>query len=297
MEFTIVTQPIFNHLVVLGVGLMGGSLALAAKQSAAVKTVGGWSRRQATLDLALKNGVIDIAHANLDEALKGADCVVIATPTQFTEALMADVLEKVGSNVVVTDVASVKGNILQALEQRFGQLPANAVLAHPIAGSEQSGVQAARANLFAEHRVILIDHAQTSADALQKVTQLWTACQAVVDTMQSKQHDAVLALTSHLPHFLAYALVLHLAGDKTADDIFRYAGGGFRDFTRIAASDPRMWREISMANKDELLSAVDNFQQHLQRFSKALAHDDSESLEQLFGQAKAIRDKFGSVSK
>jgi len=292
-----VTEPVFNHLLILGVGLIGGSLALAAKKSGAVKTVAGWSRRQSTLDLALQNGVVDVASADLDEALKAADCVVVATPTQFAEKLMGDVLEKVADHVVVTDVASVKGNILQALELRFNELPANAVLAHPIAGSEQSGVQAAQSNLFAGRRIIVVNHPRTRKEALQKVSNLWLRCGAFVDGMSAEKHDAVLALTSHLPHFLAYALVLHLAEDETAEDIFRYAGGGFRDFTRIAASDPRMWREIAMANKSELLKAVDDFQSQLKCFRDALSEDNSDSLEEMFCLAKSVRDKFGSEAQ
>lgn len=286
------TKPLFNNLVILGVGLMGGSLALAAKKAGVVGRITGWSRRQSTLDTALEMGVIDSAEANLGKALLNADCVVVATPTQFAEELMIKVLETVAESVVVTDVASVKGNLERAIKNHFGSLPANAVLGHPIAGSEQSGVAAADAGLFTDRRIILIGNDSQQTLALQQAVHLWRAIGASVDVMTAEKHDAVLALTSHLPHFLAYALVVHLAADDTADDIFRYAGGGFRDFTRIAASDPRMWREISLANKSKVVDAVEQFQQHLSVFKQALADDDGQKLESLFAEAKQVRDQF-----
>ena len=189
-----------ENLVILGVGLMGGSLALAAKRAGVVGRVTGWSRTQKTLDAALSSGVIDVAESELDKALENATMVVVATPTQFTEQIMIDVLERVSPDVTVTDVASVKGNVHHALVARFDGLPKNAVLAHPIAGSEKSGVNAAFADLYVDRRVILIDDAANETSQVELTQQLWEAIGAQVDFMSADKHDAVLALTLSLIH-------------------------------------------------------------------------------------------------
>lgn len=286
------SEFLVNNLVILGVGLMGGSLALAAKRAGVVKTVTGWSRTQRTLDKALASGVIDRAEADFDRAISEADVVVVATPTQYAEQLMIDVLDRVGESVAVTDVASVKGNIYRRLVQHYGALPRNAVLGHPIAGSEKSGVDAAFADLYVDRRVILIADSANDTKLAAKVCALWEAVGAEVDFMTPDKHDEVLALTSHLPHFLAYALVAQLSEGDNADEALRYAGGGFRDFTRIAASDPRMWREIFLANKTQLLSSIDSFQQMVEVFEQALRSEDGDALESLFAQSKSLRDQF-----
>ena len=285
---------VFERLLILGVGLMGGSLALAAKKSAAVGTVIGWSRRQSTLDAALAANVIDIAEPDLATALQSADCVVVATPTMLAESLMVDVLEQVPASVVVTDVASVKGNIASALTAHFDKVPGNAILGHPIAGSEQSGVGAARDDLYQRHRVILIEDDNTDAKALNGVRELWQAVGADVFTMTASEHDHVLALTSHLPHLLAYALVAELSTDKRSNDIFKFAAGGLRDFTRIASSDPRMWREILLANKDELATAIEDFEQQLALLKTLLDNEDGDALEMVFEYVKRSRDQFAA---
>ena len=283
---------IFSRLAILGVGLMGGSLALAAKRAGVVGEVVGWSRRESTLQAALDCGAIDRAESELSAALLGADAVVVATPTQIAAPLMVDIVQQLPDSVAVTDVASVKGNIAAALRAHFGALPGNVVLGHPIAGSEQSGVAAARDDLYRDHRVILIDDKETERLALRRVEALWSAVGAEVSTMTAANHDRVLALTSHLPHLLAYALVEQLAEADAQDEVFKFAAGGFRDFSRIASSDPRMWREILLANKDEVASVLDGFEQHLARFRQLLSSGDGDALEEKCAAAKRARDNF-----
>lgn len=283
---------LFERLVILGVGLMGGSLALAAKKAGVVTTVVGWSRRESTLQTALDNKVIDVAEKDLSAALKGADCVVVATPTILAESIMIQVLEQVPESVIVTDVASVKGNIARALTQRFARVPSNVVLAHPIAGSEQSGVAAAKVDLYQDHRVILTKETNTDADALQKVQQLWSAVGAEVFEMSTAEHDHILALTSHLPHLLAYTLVAQLSADRQSSDVFKFAAGGLRDFTRIASSDPRMWQEILLANKDQVRQSIKDFEQQLSKLDQLLEAGNADKLEQVFTAVKSSRDDF-----
>ena len=287
---------IFERLVVLGVGLMGGSLALAAKKAGVVRTVVGWSRKEVTLQTALANGVIDHAELDLAAALKGADCVVVATPTMLAETIMIQALELLPSTVAVTDVASVKGNIADALKGHFDEIPSNAILGHPIAGSEQSGVSAAKDDLYQDHRVILINDPssspKTNAVLLAKVSQLWQAVGAEVFEMSVTEHDHVLALTSHLPHLLAYALVAQLSNHNENVNVFDFAAGGLRDFTRIASSDPRMWREILLANKTQLSSSIDDFEQWIAQLRTMLDSNDGDALEMVFSDVKNSRDNF-----
>ncbi len=287
---------IFERLVILGVGLMGGSLALAAKQAGAVKTVVGWSRTDATLQAALASGVIDEAQSDLSLALAAADCVVVATPTILAESVMQQALEQVPATTAVTDVASVKGNIAKSLTQAFGSIPTNAILGHPIAGSERSGVAAAQADLYQHHRVILINQTSngqaTDARLLSKVGQLWQAVGAHVSEMSIADHDRILALTSHLPHFLAYAIVAQLTAEDESLDVFNFAAGGLRDFTRIASSEPRMWREILLANKSELNHALDGFERHVSHLRSLLAADDGQGLEDIFTDVRRSRNDF-----
>ncbi len=283
---------VFKRLAIVGIGLMGGSLALAARAAGAVEHIAGFSRRQSTLDTALAEGVIDTAHTSLAEVVAGADCVVVATPTILAEQMMIDVLELVDEHTVVTDVASVKGNLERAITDRFAAMPDNVVLGHPIAGSEQSGVAAARVDLYRDHCVILIESA-TNARAQQAnaaVEALWQAVGARVVQLGCADHDRALALTSHLPHLLAYALLGQMLGEDDPDNALRFAAGGFRDFTRIASSDPVMWREIMLANREQLLQSLAAYQQQLQDIAAALTDGDGEQLEQLFAQAKALRD-------
>jgi prephenate dehydrogenase len=197
------------------------------------------------------------------------------------------------SPTVITDAASVKGNLVRAArEVSGGRVPPHFVPGHPIAGSERSGVEASDAALFQRHRVILTPLAETDPDAHALVQAMWRAAGAELVDMDVERHDEVLAATSHLPHVLAYALVDALAGTDSSEDVFRYAAGGFRDFTRIASSDPVMWRDIAIANREALLAAIDGFSLHLSQLREAVAGGDAEGLHATFTRAKAARDRF-----
>lgn len=289
-----------NRIALLAVGLIGGSLAMAIKANGYRGEVVGWGRREPSLQKAVELGVIDRYSLDLAEAVQGADVIVIATPTLIAESMLAQLAElsrqgKLDADAIITDVASVKGNLLAAAQDAFGEVPANLVLGHPIAGSEKSGVEAAQAELFVNHRVILTPTAETSAEALQTVNALWQSTGAEVVEMSVAEHDNVLAATSHLPHVLAYSLVDALAGSPEKQDIFRFAAGGFRDFTRIASSDPVMWRDITLANQQALLATIDLFTENLADLRQAIAGADSEAIIATFERAKTARDGFAAM--
>jgi prephenate dehydrogenase len=287
--------PAIGRLLILGLGLIGGSLALALKQAGQVQRVSAWGRRTPSLEKGLEDRIIDDYSLDLETALEGADMVVVATPTIVAEDVLLRVLKIVLPTTPVTDVASVKGNLLHAVEAEFGSAPPNLVLGHPIAGSEQSGVGAARPDLFVNHNVILTPVATTAEAALRQVSRMWEFAGANINTLTVADHDTVLAATSHLPHLLAYSLVDSLAHLQRSKDIFRYAAGGFRDFTRIASSDPTMWAEISLANRDAMLAVLDKFTDDLALLRKAVEAGDRDTLMQTFGQAKQSRDEFARV--
>ena len=270
-----VTQRV-GKVLIIGLGLIGGSLARSLKQTGFASHVAGHGYRDVSLIKGMEQGVIDSYSLDLDEALAGADIVVIGTPTLKAAEILCDVLRRVSPATVVTDVASVKGLLLQAAKgaMESAVAPSNLVLGHPIAGSERSGVDASSADLFVDHRVILTPTAETDAAALALIRDMWLSTGAEVVELVVDEHDAILAATSHLPHVLAYSLVDALARSELSEDIFRFAAGGFRDFTRIASSDPIMWRDIALANRDELLKAIDSFTAHLGELRQAMADAD-----------------------
>lgn len=285
----------FGRITILGLGLIGGSLAKALKKVGAVREVVGWGHREASLQAGVQLGVIDSYSLDLTAAISGADVVVIATPTLIAETMLAQLAPLFGGTTLITDVASVKGNLQRAAEKIHGAMPPNLVLGHPIAGSEQSGVAAAKADLFVDHRVILTPTERTSAAALERIKRMWLLTGADVSTMDVAEHDAILAATSHLPHVLAFTLVDALAGDPSQRDIFRYAAGGFRDFTRIAGSDPKMWHDIALANRPSLLAAIDRFSEHLSGLRTAIERGDGATMMASFERAKQARDQFSDL--
>lgn len=287
-----------NKLVVIGLGLIGGSLAVGLKQRHACNEVIGVVRRQETADIALQNGLVDRAVLSLSDIaseLSSGDLIFIAVPTLSVPATLADIQQYVSHDVTITDGASVKGSVVEAVKEIYGYIPEQFVPGHPIAGSEKSGVTAANPELYVNHRIILTPLNETHPEHLQRVTDMWQAVEAEVLSMPVNEHDAVLAATSHLPHAIAYSLVDTLANDSENENIFRYAAGGFRDFTRIASSDPTMWHDIMQANSSAVLQAIDMFQANLGHMRTAIETGDSDYLLQTFTRAKEARDQFTAV--
>lgn len=289
------SQPLINKFVVVGIGLIGGSLATGLKRRGACKEVIGIARKGETCTEAIKHGVVDRAYtsiADIAQELAPGDVIFISVPTLSVSAVLAQIKNCVPDDVTVTDGASVKGSVQQAAVEIFGCVPRQLVLGHPIAGSEKSGVTAANPNLYDQHRVILTPMDVTGAEHLLLVTKMWQAVGAEVLTMSVEEHDEVLGATSHLPHVIAYSLVDTLAEDINNPNIFRYAAGGFRDFTRIASSDPIMWHDIMRANKDAILKSMDLFIDNLTRLRTGIEAGDSDYLLKVFSRAKEARDEF-----
>lgn len=281
---------LINKLCVIGVGLIGGSLARALKQAGAVNEIVGAGRRLETLERAQQLGVVDHYTTDLPAAVAGADVVVVAVPLGTVYKVFAAIADHLPEQCVLTDVGSSKGSVVEEARRVFGQIPGSFVPGHPIAGTEQSGVEASFAELFQNRRVILTPLPETEAWAQDKVRAMWAATGAEVIDIGVKHHDEVLAATSHLPHMLAYVLVDCLAQMDDRAEIFRYAAGGFRDFTRIASSDPTMWHDICLANRDPLLTALRQFTEDLSRLTDAIENADSQTITQVFQRAKHARD-------
>lgn len=255
-------------------------------------------RSKATAVQAEALGVVDRTVSQLTDIaseLTAGDVIFIATPTLAVADVLKQCAQSVSPEVTITDAASVKGSVLAAVEQVYGDIPEQVVLGHPIAGSEQSGVAAADPYLYRTHKVILTPCEQTGADHIKRVRHLWQLTGADVVEMSVQEHDQVLASTSHLPHLLAYALVDSLAQDQEHDNIFRYAAGGFRDFTRIAASDPTMWHDIMCANSEAIVRSLDVFTTHLNQLRSAIVAKDSQAIKDQFTRAKRSRDYFSRL--
>ncbi|MFZ5561330.1 MAG: bifunctional prephenate dehydrogenase/3-phosphoshikimate 1-carboxyvinyltransferase [Pseudomonadota bacterium] len=286
------TAPPFAKVAVIGLGLIGSSFARAVREKGMAERITGSARSQKTCALAEELGVVDQAFADPAEAVREADLVFLAMPVQATEAVLRAIQGTLKSGVIITDGGSTKANVVAAARRVFGSIPAGFVPGHPIAGSEQSGVLAGRPDLYVRHKVILTPLPESSPDAVAKVRMLWQAIGAEVLEMPVSRHDEVLAKTSHLPHLLAFSLVDTLARESENLDIFRYAAGGFRDFTRIAASDPIMWRDIFLGNKTAVLKALEGFVAGVSELRRAIENDDSEALLGIFTRAKAAREHF-----
>jgi prephenate dehydrogenase len=281
-----------GKLCIIGVGLIGGSVARALRECNCVDSIVGAGRNQENLQRAEALGVVDAYTLDLSKAVEGADVVLVAVPLGAMHHVFEQIKPHLSPHTIVTDVGSAKQSVIEAVQQTFNDLSAMFVPGHPIAGTEKSGVEASFAELFQHRRVILTPGAQTDKAALGKVKLLWQACGAQVMEMDPVHHDAVLAATSHLPHMLAYALVDTLARMDDSQEIFDYAAGGFRDFTRIASSDPLMWHDICLANREQLVKVMRAFSDDLHRICDAMEQGDSEFLKSTFTRAKNARDKF-----
>ena len=283
---------LINHLSIIGVGLIGGSLARALRQAKLVGRVTGCNRSESTLKQAMELNVIDDYSMDVGEAVEGADVVVIGTPLNTSNIILPKIAKAMDDNTILTDVGSAKGNIVNVAREALGERINQFVPGHPIAGTEQSGVSASFAELFVNHRVILTPLPETDDKAHQLISDMWQAVGADVINLDVAHHDAVLAATSHLPHMLAYALVDCLAGMEEREEVFKYAAGGFADFTRIASSSPEMWHDICLSNRESLLESVKLFSEHLKLLEKAIEEEDSDSILKIFQRAKQARDKF-----
>ncbi len=288
-------EPIITRLVVVGLGLIGGSFAKGLRESGLCREVVGVDLDPQSRKLAVELGVVDRCEDDLAKACVGADVIQLAVPILAMEKLLAKLAQLELGQAVLTDVGSAKGNVVRAAREAFGSRLPNFVPGHPIAGSEQSGVEASNAELFRRHKVILTPLAETDPAALALVDRLWRALGADVEHMQVERHDEVLAATSHLPHLLAFGLVDSLAKRNENLDIFRYAAGGFRDFTRIAGSDPVMWHDIFLANREAVLRTLDTFRSDLDALRDAVDAGDGHQLLGVFTRARVAREHFSKI--
>lgn len=278
-----------NKLAIFGVGLIGGSVALALKQAGAVGEVVGVGRSCTNLEAALKLGIIDRVAATPAEAVQGADVVLLAVPVGQMAALMQAIAPHLGAETLITDAGSTKRDVAALMQQHLAAHLPNCIPGHPIAGAETCGAGAARTDLYQGRNVILTPLPQSDKVALEKVRALWQACGAKVSEMPTIEHDAIFATVSHLPHLLAYTLVDMIARRDNADTLFSFAASGFRDFTRIAGSSPEMWRDIALANREALLREIEQYQASLEQMQAALAAGDGAQLEALFKRAQMAR--------
>jgi prephenate dehydrogenase len=288
--------PRIATLVVIGVGLIGGSYALALKAAGRVGRVVGIGRGRANLDAALELGIVDRAvalDAHWTRELAGADLVLLATPVAQFPGLFAALAESLPAHAIITDAGSTKQNVIAAARASLrGALP-RFVPGHPIAGTEHTGARAAFATLYRDRNVVLTPVAETDRSALATVAGLWSACGARVRELDPAIHDRIFAAVSHLPHLLAFALVDLLAARPDADELFRYAASGFRDFTRIAAGSPEMWRDISVENREALLAEVNAFRGQLDRIAAMVDSGNGDALQSVFTRAAAARRAWG----
>ena len=275
------------RLAVIGVGLIGGSFALALKKAKAVSHVVGVGRSEQNLKLARERGIVDSIAPDAAMAARDADLVLVAAPVAQFENIFASLHD---SRALITDGGSTKCDVIAAARRALGSGIGRFVPAHPIAGAEKSGAAAASADLFQGRRVVLTPLAENSPPTVAKVARAWAACGAQISQMPADEHDAVLAAVSHLPHLLAFALVHEVAGRSNSEQLFSFAAGGFRDFTRIASSHPEMWRDICAANKDQLFLELKKFMGKLEQVRGLL--DDPASLEKLFAEAREARDRW-----
>ena len=286
-------KPEFGKVVIFGVGLIGGSFALGLKAAEQVEEVVGFGRSLATLTQALDLGIIDRVGANAGQEVADADLVLIATPVGQMSEIMARIAPYLGPETVVTDGGSTKSDVVAVARAAFGERIAQFVPAHPIAGAENSGAGAARADLYRDKKLVLTPLPENTVLNVARVRSAWEWCGALIHELDAQDHDRIFAAVSHLPHLLSFALVNDLALRDNHDLLFSYAASGFRDFTRIAASHPEMWRDICLANRVALLDELDRYRTQLDELHDALQRGDGEALEKTFAVARSARRSWG----
>lgn len=287
----------FEQLGLIGCGLMGGSFALALKKAGLVKRVVGYSKSPSTTERARQMGVIDVEAPSALLAVSGADIVLLAVPVSASEATFKAIRHLVNPNTLIMDVGSTKRDVVDAARRVLRDHVGCFVPAHPITGKEVSGVEHADADLYVGKQVILTPIERTFTVQLQKAVDVWTALGCQVVKMSPQAHDAAYAAVSHLPHLIAFALINSISGQAHGKEYLSLAGPGFRDFTRIAASDPKMWRDILVANREELLAQSKIFQHTLHSLEKMIAHGDGDGLEQMLEQASDTRANWRIASQ
>lgn len=288
-------EVMFDRLVVIGLGLMGSSVLRAAKQKGLAHEFVGVARRETTVARASELGLVSEAFtqiANVRPLESGTELIVVAVPVQGMAEIFSSLKPLLGQGTLITDVGSTKASVVAAAKEAWGEIRPEFVPAHPIAGSEQSGVESGKADLFVDHWVLLTPVEATDASAQKQVAAFWQALGAKTEVMDVEHHDEVLGATSHLPHLLAYALVDTLATQEDSREVFRYAAGGFRDFTRIAESDPQMWHDILLANDKAVLEQLEYFEQHLDQLRQAIKNKDSASLMSTLKRAQQARRNY-----
>ena len=282
----------YERVAVIGVGLIGGSFALALKGAKRCGHVVGVGRSAANLRVALERGAIDSSETDAAKAVRDADLVLVAAPVAQFEKIFLEINSNLRPDTLVMDAGSTKRDVIAAARKGLGGKISQFVPAHPIAGAEHSGAAAATAELFRGRRLVLTPLEENRKEDIETISELWTAIGARVSRMTPEEHDGVFAAVSHLPHLLAFALVSDLGARADAAKLFGYAGGGFRDFTRIASSDPEMWRDICVANRDRLLHELHLYEKKLKAMGQMLETNDASAIEKLFAEARAARGRW-----
>ena len=288
-------DSMINKLVIIGVGLIGGSFALSLRKAGLVKHITGLGRSKENLQQALELGIIDEISNNYSQALNKADLVLLAVPVGQTAEILKKINPHLEPQTIISDVGSTKQNVIAAARSSIPEYFKNFVPAHPIAGAELSGSSAANAELFRDKNLILTPSDETDIDSIESIQTLWKGCGAHTSLMTPYQHDEMLAMTSHLPHILAFTFMNHMlsnSSEKNEDTLLNFAGSGFRDFTRIASSSPEMWKDICLANRRLLLQQIRVYQNELARMNEILEDGDGAALEKFFLNAQITRGKF-----
>ena len=288
-------DSMINKLVIIGVGLIGGSFALSLRKAGLVKHITGLGRSKENLQQALELGIIDEISDNYSQALNKADLVLLAVPVGQTAEILQKINPHLEPQTIISDVGSTKQNVIAAARSSIPEYFKNFVPAHPIAGAELSGSSAANAELFRDKNLILTPSDETDIDSIESIQTLWKGCGAHTSLMTPYQHDEMLAMTSHLPHILAFTFMNHMLSnnsEKNEDTLLNFAGSGFRDFTRIASSSPEMWKDICLANRRLLLQQIRVYQNELARMNEILEDGDGAALEKFFLNAQITRGKF-----
>ncbi len=280
---------VFKKVVIFGVGLIGGSFALALRRAGQAAHIVGVGRSVQSLERARELGIIDAFATDVAAAVAGADLILVAAPVAQTESILASIAPHLGEQAIVTDAGSTKSDVVAAARKALGARIAQFIPAHPIAGREKHGPEAALAELYEGKKVVITALPENSEADVETVAAAWRACGAVIHRLSAQQHDAVFASVSHLPHVLAFALVDDIAAKPHAETLFQYAASGFRDFTRIAASSPEMWRDITLANRAALLTEVDAYLVQLQGIREMIAAGDGAAIEQVYANAQHAR--------